>query len=99
MKQTLKLSALVVALASPTMPGAIQTAAFAQDTTPAPAAGQPAATTPATPPPAPVVVWRREAAQELLTYAEQIGEEGLDPAAYNLDRLRQALSTGDDAAI
>ncbi|MGE0179861.1 MAG: L,D-transpeptidase family protein [Sphingomonas sp.] len=98
MKQTLKLSALVVALASPTMPGAIQTAAFAQNATPAPPTGQPAATTP-TPPPAPVVVWRREAAQELLAYVDQIGEEGLDPAAYSPDRLRGALSTGDDAAI
>ena len=101
MKRSVKLLLLTATLASPTMPGAIQTAARAQNA-PAPAATQPSATTPATPapPPAPTVqVWRREAARELLSYVEDIGTEGLDPAAYNPDRLRAAIDTGDDAAI
>jgi L,D-transpeptidase YcbB len=97
MKRSVKLLLLTATLASPTMPGAIQTAARAQNA--AQPAAQPPATTP-TPPPAPTVtVWRREAARELLAYVEAIGEEGLDPAAYNPGRLRTALDTGDDAAI
>ena len=97
MKSSVKLLLVTATLASPTMPGAIQTAALAQNATPA--TGQPAAA-PAPTPPAPTVqVWRREAAQELLAYVDGIDEEGLDPAAYNPDRLRAALATGDDAAI
>jgi L,D-transpeptidase YcbB len=100
MKRSVKLLLITATLASPTMPGAIQTAAFAQNAA-APAAGQPAATpaTPAPPPTPTVQVWRRDSARELLTYIEAIGEEGLDPAAYNPDRLRAALDSGDDAAI
>lgn len=95
MTRSFKLSALVLLLASPTMPGAIQTAAFAQQS-------QPQAAPPrldyqqVTPAP---VVWQRAAAEELLRYVESIGAEGLDPAAYAPDRLRAALASGDDAAI
>ncbi len=100
MKRSVKLLLVTATLASPTMPGAIQTAALAQNATPA---ATPPAATPAPPPPAPIVptvqVWRREAARELLAYVDAIGEEGLDPAAYNPDRLRAALATGDDAAV
>ena len=53
MIKSLRISALVVLLASPTMPGAIQAAALDQ-AQPAPA-----------PPPAPVS-WRVDAARELL---------------------------------
>lgn len=101
MKRSVKLLLVSATLASPTMPGAIQTAAFAQNAAQAVGTGQTAATpaTP-TPPPVPTVqVWRREAARELLAYVDAIGEEGLDPAAYNPDRLRAALDTGDDNAI
>ncbi|MGQ0661816.1 L,D-transpeptidase family protein [Sphingosinicella sp.] len=99
MKRSVKLLLVTATLASPTMPGAIQTAALAQNA--APAAGQPAATpTTPIPPVVPTVqVWRREAARELLAYVDAIGEEGLDPAAYNPDRLRTAIDTGDDGAI
>jgi murein L,D-transpeptidase YcbB/YkuD len=97
MTRALRLSALAVALASPTMPGAIQTAALAQSQAqaqaPAPAAPAVAA------PVAPAIVWRRETAQELLTYVEQIGQEGLDPADYGVDRLRAALAGSDDTAL
>ncbi len=90
MTRTLKLSALAVALASPTMPGAIQTAAFAQEV----------AVPVAPPAPTPVaIVWQRDAARELLAYVDRVAADGLDPASYNPDRLRQALATGDDAAI
>jgi len=86
----LKVSALAVALASPTMPGAIQTAALAQEAA-VPVAPAPPATV--------AVLWQRDSARELLTYVDRVGAEGLDPASYNPDRLRQALATGDDAAI
>jgi murein L,D-transpeptidase YcbB/YkuD len=99
MKRSVKLLLVTATLASPTMPGAIQTAALAQNAT-APAVA-PAATpaTPAPPSTPTVQVWRREAARELLAYVDAIGAEGLDPAAYNPDRLRSGLDTGDDAAI
>ena len=87
----LRTTALALLLASPTMPGAIQTAALAQ-AQPATAAPPPAA-------PAPAPVWRRDTAQELLRYVENIGAEGLDPAAYGPDRLRAALAGTDDAAL
>jgi murein L,D-transpeptidase YcbB/YkuD len=97
MTRAVRLSALVVLLASPTMPGAIQTAAMAQaqvqTTVPQ------AAPTMAQPAPAPAPTWRRETAQELLTYVEQIGQEGLDPADYGPDRLRAALAGNDEAAL
>jgi L,D-transpeptidase YcbB len=95
MTRALRLTALIVMLASPTMPGAIQTAASAQ-TQPSPAAGPaPVAVTPAAPAP----LWRRDTAQELLRYVEAIGAEGIDPAIYNPDRLRAALAGSDDAAL
>lgn len=97
MTRNLRLGALALLLASPTMPGAIQTAAFAQ------AEPQPVQTTvpPAVqplPPPQPVL-WRVAAAEELLRYVENVGAEGLDPAAYQPERLRAALAGGDPAAL
>ena len=56
---------------------------------PAPVAVAPAA-------PALTAQWKRKQAQELLSYIESIGEEGLDPVDYNPDRLRQALSADSD---
>jgi murein L,D-transpeptidase YcbB/YkuD len=99
MIRTFRLGALALLLASPTMPGAIQTAAFAQ-AQPAPAQA------PVTPPqaaqPAPAVpqnpLWRVAAARELLSYIERIDQEGLDPASYAPDRLREALS-GDPVVL
>ncbi len=95
MTKSFRLSALIVLLASPTMPGAIQTAAFAQAQ---PQAGSQApAAQPAAPAPAPT--WRRETAEELLLYVEEIGQEGLSPANYAPDRLRAAIAAGDEAAL
>ena len=103
MTRFIRLTALVLLLASPTMPGAIQTAAFAQSES------APAAQTPVTPPqvtvpqvaPAPPqpIVWRTDAAEELLRYIGRIGEEGLDPATYAPARLSAALTGGDPAAL
>jgi len=93
MIRTFRLSALALLLASPTMPGAIQTAAFAQseprlDYQAPVAAPQPQA-----------ALWRVDAAEKLLRYVEEIGEEGLDPASYGPERLREALAGGDPAAL
>jgi len=75
-------------------------ASFAQNSAPAPAvqsqAQAPAAAVAPTPA-APVIAaeWKRKQAQELLTYIEAIGGEGLDPADYNPERLRQAIDAKD----
>jgi len=92
MTRPFRLSALVLLLASPTMPGAIQTAALAQ--------GQPEPGAQAlVPAPVPAPAWRRETAQELLLYVEGIGQEGLSPAGYSADRLRAAIAGDDEAAL
>ncbi|MGZ8311100.1 MAG: L,D-transpeptidase family protein [Allosphingosinicella sp.] len=105
MPKNLRLSALALLLATPTMPGAIQAAAFAQSeprlgyqNQVPPAATTVPAATPVAPAPQPVV-WRPRAAEELLRYVEEIGKEGLDPASYQPERLREALASGDQAAL
>jgi len=90
MIKSVRISALVVLLASPTMPGAIQAAALDQAQAPA----EPAPI----PPPAPVN-WRVDAARELLAYVEAIGAEGLSPATYGPERLATAIATRNEAAI
>lgn len=95
MKSGLKLSAMIVLLASPTMPGAIQ-AASAQQAVPVPVTPPRLDYQPVQPAP---VLWQRAAAQELLAYIENIGAEGLDPAAYQPERLRAAIDSGDDAEL
>jgi murein L,D-transpeptidase YcbB/YkuD len=89
MTKPFRVCALVVLLASPTMPGAIQAAALDQ------AQAQAA---PVPPPPAPVT-WRIDTACELLAYVEGIGAEGLSPAAYSADRLATAIAARNEAAI
>jgi murein L,D-transpeptidase YcbB/YkuD len=86
MIKSLRNAALIVLLATPTMPGAIQAAALDQE--------QP----PAAPAPAPVN-WRLNDARELLDYVRNIGVEGLTPAAYGPDRLAAAIETGDRAQV
>lgn len=84
--KSLRYAALVVLLATPTMPGAMQAAALEQE--------QP----PVVPPPAPVG-WRLNDARELLDYVRDIGAEGLTPAAYGPDRLAAAIDSGDAARV
>jgi L,D-transpeptidase YcbB len=69
-----------------------------------PAAPRPPVVTPVLAPggqPAPpqAQLWRIAAAEELLAYVDALGEEGLDPAAYAPERLREALAGGDPAVL
>jgi murein L,D-transpeptidase YcbB/YkuD len=89
MTKLFRLSSLGILLASPTLPAAMQTAAVAQS--------QPAAEAPVAPLPA--AVWSRESARALLAYVEGIGAEGLNPAAYNPGRLREAIESRSDSLI
>ena len=92
MTRAFRLSALILVLTSPTMPGAIQSAASAQ-------VQSPAQLQPSAPAPVPEIpVWRRDTAQELLLYIEQVRQEGLDPSDYGPDRLRAAIA-GDEAGL
>jgi len=54
----------------------------------------------AVPAPAPIVVkanWSRDDARDLLSYIEKVGDDGLDPADYKGDALRDAIAAkGDD---
>src|SRR4051812_4946913 len=94
MTNALRLSALILVLASPTMPGAIQSAARAQVTAQAqPQMGYQTITSEQAP------TWSRDAAQELLAYVQHIGQEGLNPSDYSPDRLRAAIAGNDDAAL
>ena len=94
MTRSLRLSALILLLASPTMPGAIQSAARAQVTAQAqPQMGYQTITSEQAP------AWSRDSAQELLAYVEHIGQEGLSPSDYGPDRLRAAIAGSDDAAL
>ncbi|WP_129791105.1 L,D-transpeptidase family protein [Sphingosinicella sp. CPCC 101087] len=97
-------AALALLLASPTMPGAIQTAAFAQSEPRTEAPATPTPTMPVLTPRSPVAppmahVWQPRAAEALLEYVEGIGKEGLDPAAYQPERIRTALAQGDPGAL
>ena len=94
MTRALRLSALILVLASPTMPGAIQSAARAQVTAQAqPQMGYQTITSEQAP------TWSRDSAQELLTYVQHIGQEGLNPSDYGPDRLRAAIAGNDEAAL
>jgi L,D-transpeptidase YcbB len=95
MTRALRLSALVLLLASPTMPGAMQTALA-----PSPDASQLGLQrVQPQPPAAPAASWTRGAAQELLRYVEGIGQEGLSPASYSPDRLRAAIAGNNEAQL
>jgi murein L,D-transpeptidase YcbB/YkuD len=43
--------------------------------------------------------WSRAAAQDLLAFADRIHEEGLDPADYRPERLRDLLGRDDERAV
>jgi murein L,D-transpeptidase YcbB/YkuD len=47
----------------------------------------------------PAVKWNRAAAGDLLNYIEAIGQEGLDPADYAPERLREAIASSDAAQL
>jgi murein L,D-transpeptidase YcbB/YkuD len=62
-------------------------------------ADQQAAQVPAAPPPLPPAMWDVASAQELLSYIQQIGVEGLNPADYDPAGLAAAIQTGNPAMI
>ncbi|HYD36659.1 MAG TPA: L,D-transpeptidase family protein [Allosphingosinicella sp.] len=66
---------------------------------PAPASPPAPAAVQLPPTPAPVLAadWSRKDALELLRYIEGIGAEGLDPADYDVDALREAIDAKDEA--
>lgn len=52
------------------------------------------------PPPKPILAsWTRAQARELVTFAEGIGVEGLDPKDYLLTELKAAIAVGEGAAL
>src|SRR3954468_1247248 len=82
---------LTLLLAATAVPAAAQSTQELTPTAPPPVA-QPA------PIPAPIVVagdWKKRDAQDLLAFIEAIGDEGLDPADYDSDALRQAIDAND----
>jgi murein L,D-transpeptidase YcbB/YkuD len=93
MTRALRLAALITILASPTMPGAIQSARAQVQAQAQPQLGYQTLTS------EPAPTWSRDTARELLTYVQHIDREGLDPRDYSPDRLRAALDGNDDAAL
>lgn len=94
MVKLFRIMLLGLLLASPTVPGPVQSGALAQ-----PNVRLPYDLPLVEPVPAAAPVWRSSAAEELLAFVEGIGAEGLDPAAYEPERLRAAISDGDVAAL
>src|SRR5438128_2889907 len=43
--------------------------------------------------------WKKGPAKDLLAYVERIGEEGLDPADYDVEKLRAAIDDGDSTLL
>jgi murein L,D-transpeptidase YcbB/YkuD len=91
---------LPLLLLSAAVPAAAQTGGQVRPAAPPPAPGTvPPAASPVPPPPITVSGhWNRRDAGDLLTFVEGIGAEGLDPADYGPDVLRQAIA-GDDATL
>lgn len=65
---------------------------------PSPSPAAPVATPPAAvPAPSPIAAdWSRKDSEALLAYIEGVDAEGLDPADYNPDRLREAIEAKDE---
>lgn len=52
------------------------------------------------PPPKPILAtWTRSQARDLVSFAEAIGAEGLDPKDYRLAELKAAIAAGEGAAL
>ena len=66
---------------------------------PAPAAAPAPTAEPVFQMPTAPVEWEREDAEALLAFVEGVGEEGLDPADYEPERLRTAIDGGDEVAL
>lgn len=86
MSKLIRTALLAFLVASPMAPGLLHTPALAQSE--ARGSGQPA--------PSASLTWSTDRAEQLLRYVEGVDADGLNPAAYNPDRLRAALR--DDGA-
>ncbi|HKX92434.1 MAG TPA: L,D-transpeptidase family protein [Sphingomicrobium sp.] len=64
-----------------------------------PAAQQPAPADQPAPPPLPPAIWDTRNAVDLLSFIQQVGAEGLDPADYDADGLMAAMASGDPARM
>lgn len=97
MKKTGRFALFAFILAAPSMPATVSSA----QTQPAPTAAEVRTLlAPAQRPPAPAVLpWTADRAQQLLAYVDQVGVDGLSPATYAPDRLRNAVASGDQAAM
>jgi murein L,D-transpeptidase YcbB/YkuD len=60
---------------------------------------QPQVAQPVPPPPLPPVVWDLVSAEDLLSYIQQVGKEGLNPADYDPAGLAAAIQTGTPAVV
>jgi murein L,D-transpeptidase YcbB/YkuD len=87
MKTLVRPTLLAFALTSPTLPATVH-AQSSQPITQPEAPASPA-----------VSHWARPAAAELVSYLDRLDAEGLSPALYSPERLRAALSAGDQAAF
>ena len=76
-------------------PAAAPPAAAQNPAAPSPATGPQQPVEPPPPPPLPPAVWDQRNAVDLLSYIQQIGSEGLNPADYDPDGLMAAMASGD----
>ena len=80
---------------APAKPAAAKPAAAPATAAQPPAAVVPPAVQPPPPPPLPPAIWDQRNAIDLLSYIQQIGVEGLNPADYDPDALMAAVASGD----
>ncbi|GAA3901457.1 hypothetical protein GCM10022276_20270 [Sphingomonas limnosediminicola] len=85
---------------------AASTPATSRGTQEAPVPGNPdyaptpgAAVPPPPPPPLPPVVWDLVSAEDLLSYIQQVGKDGLNPADYDPAGLASAIQSGNPAVV
>lgn len=107
MQKTYRLSVVTLLLAASAMPALAQIKPGERPTEQQVEAGE----APATPidesekalralqNPAAATIWSQAAARELLAFVDRVGEEGLDPADYQPERLRAALAGNDETTL
>jgi len=76
-------------------PVAAPPAAAQNPAAPSPATGPQQPVEPPPPPPLPPALWDQRNAVDLLSYIQQVGSEGLNPADYDPDGLMAAMASGD----
>jgi murein L,D-transpeptidase YcbB/YkuD len=96
----MRVKSLMLFSAAAMLPVAIhaQTQSGQAPMAPPPAASQPQPELPP-PPPLPPAVWDQRNAVDLLSFIQQIGGDGLNPADYDPDALMAAIASGDPARM